>query len=407
MSLSHIIRNEVCTSLMVLLAFFCVAAQEVSARSIERRDTLMTRTGDNVIIPYEYKIEGNRLVINIKPSIICLRSKNLQKYSSKAEYLTVVIFDRKGSFVDAQFSGDVTPEVFTVPSELMYTVSREGYYLLHDNPNMTFHFRDNSKEAKLSFPAFLAYHERKGRYRLIARCGTLEIDVTQQQMRGGVNQQMVGNSNEISSVEIESDNSDITRVLECIANINERLPMEDRLPMTESLEGDVRLLREWKYTVSDPLLKEKVNETLDAYEQKKRELENANAAAVQAQQRKAEEEIKAMNEAEKERQKEETEKNQKRTIWLAIGGAFLAICAFVGNHFLHSYRNKKSQRNMMELQQSMIRRAENATKRRINSKTRSIVVHTTNKVRGNAQRTFDKNAAKIAGKIKNKKNVSI
>jgi hypothetical protein len=361
----------------------------------EARDTLKTRTGDRIIIPYEYTLSGEELTIRFKPALKRLGAENARRYK-KLEELTVILFDRNGAYEDASFSGDLTPEAFMVPASLSYSMSREGYYLLHDSPSMTFRLKEGARDVDIAIPAYLAHHVKKGRYKLIAR-GDLTIKVKAPSSRPSAQPAPVREAVTTSTVEVEADNGDMTRVLDCIANINSRLPQEDRLPMSESLEGDVRLLREWKYTVTNPNLKDKVAETLDAYELKKRQLEDAEAARIRAEQRKAEEEqlraqeeLKEQQEAEAARQQKEAEKNRKKNIWTIIGGAILAAGAFVGNQFLQSFRNKKNQQSMMEMQQTLARRAEDEAKRR----TRSMVQAQAAQVK-KAVRETDKNKKSV------------
>lgn len=378
----------------------------------EGRDTLKTRTGDRLIIPYEYVVSGNDLTVRFRPALKRLGAENARRYK-KLEDLTVIFFDRKGSFKDATFTGNLSPEAFMVPAALSYTMSEEGYYLLHDNPAITFRFRSGVEDVHLSIPAYLAQHVSKGRYKLIARCDDFEFSykapaVRPAQQAGSVTQTVT------TSVEVESDNADMTRVLDCIANINSRLPLEDRLPMSESLEGDVRLLREWKYNVTDPHLKDKVNETLDAYELKKRKLEDAAAAAVQAQQRKAEEEqrkaeeeMKAQQEAQAAQEKEEAEKNQKKNIWTIIIGAVLAGGAVVGNQVLQTLRSKKSQENLMAMQQSMAKQVEDAAKKQFLGSADTPDNKTAKPAQKTAGTATRPAVGKAVGKLKNKKNITI
>lgn len=391
-----------------LLGIFFLLGGYVWGQTEVGRDTLSTRMGDRLIVPYECTSSGDGLILKLKPAIKRLGKENARKYGT-GEDLTVVIFDRKGAYKDATFSGDVTPTAFMVPSLLDYTPSHEGYYLLHESPELSFRFRDGATEAELSLPAFLAYHPKKGKYKLIARCGEMRIVLKGAQgSKAKDSQKEQGKA--VTSIELEVDNSDMTRVLDCIANINARLPQEDRLPMSESLEGDVRLLREWKYSVTDVNLKEKVNETLEAYEQKKRSLEDAAATLAQAEQKRVEEEMKAQSEAEADRQREEEEKGRKRTLWMVIGGIVAAAGAFVGNQVMQTRRNNKNQKNMMDMQQGLMKKAEAEAKRRTVGKARSEMTHAANKARGKAEQTVKDGFGKMVTKSKknnNKKNFSI
>jgi hypothetical protein len=294
-------------------------------------------------------------------------------------------------------------------------MSREGYYLLHDSPTLSFVLRGDADDLELSIPAYLAQHVKKGRYKLISRCGAIRVKVKKPAVSTASPTGASATLETVTStVEIEADNGDVTRVLDCIANINARLPYEDRLPMSESLEGDVRLLREWKYSVSDRNLKDRVTQTLDAYELKKRQLEDAAAAQQRAEQRKieedqrrAEEELKAQTEAEEAKRQEEAEKTRKKNIWMVIGGIIAAAGAFVGNQLLQTSRNRKNQKDMMEMQQSLVKKAEDDAKRRASSIARSQVNRTVNQARRKAEDTVRQGVGKVVGKNKNKKNFTI
>ena len=376
----------------IILLALLLQAGSVSAKEV--RDTLKTRAGDRIIVPYEYSVTDGQMTVHFRPALKRLSEETSRRYR-KQEELTVVIFDRNGSYVDAAFSGDPIPEAFMVPAELSYTVSREGYYLLHESPTLSFALRGDARDVEISIPAYLAQHVKKGRYKLISRCGSIQIKVARP---AAMKSASAGGAPVMetvtSTVEIEADNGDMTRVLDCIANINSRLPYEDRLPMSESLEGDVRLLREWKYSVSDRNLKDRVAQTLDAYEQKKRQLEDAAAAQQRAEQRKieedqrrAEEEMKAQAEAEEAKRQEETEKNRKKNIWMVIGGIIAAAGAFVGNQLLQSSRTRKSQKDMMEMQQSLAKKAEDEALRRAGNIARSEVNRSVDQVRRKAENT--------------------
>lgn len=413
----------------LFILFFLVTPGSLFGKEV--RDTLKTRTGDRIIIPYEYILSGEELTVRFKPALKRLGAENARRYK-KLEELTVVLFDRKGAYEDAAFSGDLTPEAFMVPASLSYSMSREGYYLLHDSPSMSFRLKEGARDVDIAIPAYLAHHVKKGRYKLIARCGDLTIKVKAPSSRPSAQPAPAREAVATSTVEVEADNGDMTRVLDCIANINSRLPQEDRLPMSESLEGDVRLLREWKYTVTDPNLKDKVSETLDAYELKKRQLEDAEAARIRAEQRRAEEEqlraqeeMKEQQEAEAARQQEEAEKNRKKNIWTIIGGVVLAAGAFVGNQALQNLRNKKNQLNMMEMQQTLqknaedaARQAENAAKRKVQGLARAEMNKVQNMAKSETKKVVDqartmakdmagKGKGRVVSKNKNKKSVTI
>lgn len=382
------------------LILCCVTNDDVMAFSKTGCDTLWTRSGDRIIVSYEYSVKGKELSVKLNPAIKRLGEENGRRYRKKEE-LTVIVFDRKGSYNDAVFSGDIIPEAFMVPSVVSYSPSTEGYYLLHESPTIPFRYRNGVSDVDFSFPVYLAYHIKKGRYKLISQCGSLKIKVRIPD-ESSTPRESVRTDATTVTYEIESDNIEITRVLDCIANINARLPQEDRLPMSESIEGDIKLLREWKYNVTDNDLKEKVNNTLDAYEQRKRELEKEEKAAMEAEQKKAEDEMKAQQESELAKQKEDEEKRKKRNVFMIIGGIVAAAGGVAGNHFLQNSRNKKNQKDMVELQQQMMKKVENEAKQKAQAAARTQMREAEKKVRGKSEETIKKSLGKTVDKKNNK-----
>lgn len=400
---------------VAVLLFLC---QPLVAR--EYRDTLRTRSGDLIIVPYSVSIAGDQVAISLRPAIKKLSKQSSTRYRRQDE-LTVVLFDRNGSFLDASFSGE-RPEAFLVPAEVEYNYSEDGFFTLHDSPTLSFRLLNGASGMKMQLPVFLAHHPMRGKYNLIANCGSISVNVSSPVVKQKPQPESQDTYKTVNStIEIESDNTDITRVLDCIGNISKRLPQEDRLPFSESLEGDVRLLRAWQYDVKDRRLKEKINETLDAYEVKKKQLQDAADAAQRAAQAKAAQEQKRIEEEQKAKeaeaeaaQKEEAEKSRKRNVWMVIGGIFSAVLAFLGNQVLQNRRNAKSQKSMMEMQQSITRQAENAAKRRAQSLARSKTNQIIGKTRSAAESAVKnglgnvgKTVGKTVGKAGNKKNFSI
>ena len=124
----------------------------------------------------------------------------------------------------------------------------------------------------------------------------------------------------------------------------------------------------------------------------------------------------------KAKKEEEDGKQKKRTIWMIIGGALLAILLFVGNQVMQSFRNIKTQRSIMQMQQNATRQVTGNAKRRvagiIHNKTHQAMNVTRNKGKTLVQKGVEKtkNAnlkkgntkAKIIGKKTNSnKQVSI
>ena len=155
---------------LVFLTLMLLVPFSLSAR--ESRDTLVTRTGDTFIIPYDVALSGNNVTVTIRPAIKRLGQTLARKYR-KPEELTLVFFDRNGSFQDAVFSGDVSPEAFMVPADTKYSASPDGFFILHDNPAITFVVSDIAHGLSLSIPLFLVHHPSRGKYNLVASFSSL------------------------------------------------------------------------------------------------------------------------------------------------------------------------------------------------------------------------------------------
>ena len=349
-------------------------------------DTLFTSAGDRVIFTYELSRSQSAVTVVFKNPRKTLSDKTLKQYRDR-EKLAVVFFDRTSQSDDIVFSGMV-PEAFMVPSNVNYTPSKDGYFIFfeQDIPTLTFPLRGGG-DFQLDIPAYLAYYKKRGNYQLIGYLGKLSLQAEDPVARTEPAAQEPAPVQTVTTsvVEVEADNGNTLQVLDCIGNILRRLPPQTSLPVSESLQADVEQLRNWKYSITDRQLKQKVDETLDAYEDKLKELQKAQAAEQQAQVEKQQEEARqaAMEQQKKEeelqeKQLEETEKGQKRTIWMVIGGALLAVASFVGNQVMQSVRSKRSQKSMMEMQQSLTRKAEADAKRKVENAIKSQTRKMTN-----------------------------
>ena len=146
---------------------------------------------------------------------------------------------------------------------------------------------------------------------------------------------------------------------------------ETELPFSQSLQMEIYNLRSLKERVNDTEVIERINEVLLDYSNKEHELKNAqNDASLAAQaeeqamaaQQKAEEEAKEKEAEEKARIQEE--KQQKRTLWMIIGGVILGVLGFVGNAVFKHFRDVRNQKSIMQMQESIAKQAEHEAARR-------------------------------------------
>ena len=174
-----------------------------------------------------------------------------------------------------------------------------------------------------------------------------------------------------SGEELEADNEEIARALSSIRLIRQLLASENELPFSQTLQMEIYNLRSLKDRVKDAEVRERINEVLLQCNDKERELKDAQkeaSSAVQAQeqaliaQQKAEEEIRQKEADEKARIQEE--KQQRRTLWMIIGGVILAILAFIGNAIFKHFSDVRNQKSIMEMQESLAKQAEHEASRR-------------------------------------------
>ena len=109
------------------------------------------------------------------------------------------------------------------------------------------------------------------------------------------------------------------------------------------------------------------------------------------------EEAKAKIDESEAKAKEEEKSKKKRNIWMIIGGIMLAILLFVGNQVMQSFRNIRTQRSMMQMQQDAAKRAQNMAR----SKAKSEIRKQTNKVTNQIKKKGQTALRDTANKVKN------
>lgn len=327
------------------------------------KDTLFSPSGDRIIVSYSIQHSGGQVTLRFQGVQKKLGSKNLEKYK-KLDEVAVVMFDRSGNYKDMKFDG-MAPDAFMVPSNLNYSRSSDGYFLLQDEPSMQFSVNSGNK-AQLSIPLYLAHYEGKRHYKVFAKCGNLQLSSTSGAQRkggGGANgggAMMSGGDDgggyetvATTTEEVISDEG-ISPAEEAsirINSINSMLERSTKYPFSDDLTNEVRMLRELRFKVSDPEITSKINQTLEAFETKKQEMEEkadaaagaaaaADKAAAQAQQARADS-LQAAQAA-------QSSKDKKDMMWLIGGIAGLGGLLMVGKQVFQSIKQSKQQKQMME-----------------------------------------------------------
>ncbi len=392
-------------------------------------ETLSSSKGDMVTITYELAYKNGKVTIsfsNVRKTL----GNHGRKYQN-SEDIVVLFFDRKGGYME-DFSGNLIEErPFTIPAGLQYNKpSEDGYFIIGQStpPELTFDMK-TTETVNLSIPVYLAKHPKRGKYEVFQDCGNLVIPIAPE-AAGQTQSGKAGRKTE-SYEYIEEAGTDFEEMAESLINkINTSLEwMEDGSSFGPELISQISTLKDLKPKISNRKLLREIDETIVACDAKREELKRQ---AEQQESAKRQEEAKAQENAmelqlymnctdtvnclhyleiygekgehsaqikeklEKLREQKKTAdaKQKKRTIWMIIGGGLMAVLLFVGNQAMQSFRNIRTQRSIMEMQQDVTKRAAGtATKRAkslIHNKTHQAVNATRNKGRDLTQKGIEK-----------------
>lgn len=382
----------------------------VLASAKQVKDTIYTRQNDQIILTYDIAVNGNDISLKIdnKPRII--PSDNLRKAcKGDLNLLKVVLFDRVGDFGKVKWLG-MSPTAFTVPSGLSYDKSSEGFYILGESAPISF-VKKVADKRDINFPLYVAVYEKKQTYKL--------VDSTTHPLKVVIGKASSGNNRTVrtgteteriaiqTSEELEADNEDVAKALSSIHMIRQLLASETEFPFSQTLQMEIYNLRSLKDRVKDTDVIERINEVLLSCNDKERELKESQKEASLAAQAQEQALIAQQKAAEEARQKEaeekariQEEKQQKRTLWMIIGGVILAILAFIGNAIFKHFRDVRNQKSIVEMQESLAKQAEHEASRR----SREIV-------RNKAHQVANKGKSKMRESLQNtdktKKNTKI
>ena len=338
----------------------CLAAVFVSSTltlAKDVKDTLYSTNGDRVILNYNMTRDGGQVTVKFNNILKKLGQRTQDKYK-KLDEIAVVIFDRTGNYRDLKFDGQ-TPSAFMVPSNITYTPSSDGYYLLQENPVLQFTVKD--EDAQLSIPLYLAHYEGKRHYKVFGQCGTLQLKPKANKTRSAAGG--IGNGSDGSEVGAETITTEeltdegLSPTDEAairISSVMSMLEKAKKLPFSEELTHEASMLRELRFKVTDDEVSKQIAQTLDAYDNKKQELEAQaetaqNAAAAQAAQKA--QEAKALTDSLSAASALQAAKDKKEIMWLVGGLGGLALLIFGGKQVIQTIKNnqlQKAQRQMME-----------------------------------------------------------
>lgn len=388
-----------------VLLFACVS---VWAREVT--DTLESSKRDRVIVTYDITQNNGQITIKFLSVNKKLGRTYREKYK-KLDEIAILFFDRTGNYEDnMEFSG-INTDAFMIPKEVKYKVSKDGYFLLNDKPTLSMELK-SGENAELSIPFFIAHYEGKHRYKVFSRCEDLKINLSKKKsVRVPEVSTQLSKTQTITSQE-EIDGTDVDEAVanSLINRISALLAEQEEYPFSDELKQAISSLREISYRPIDSNLSSRIGEVLSACNSKEKELkaeakaaEDAAAKNAELQAKLAEEQALARQDSIATAAQQKAEAERKQNIWLIIGGAILAIFAFVGNLTYQNFRNAKNRKSIEEMQQNAIKRAEDEAKRRARNMTQSQI----NRVQGETRRKTRSAINEGIGKIRRKGNKGI
>ena len=342
-------------------AFFLLLTCSMVLSAKEMKDTLFSAHGDRIIVGYSQSLSGGQLGIRFNSVQKKLSESNLKKYK-KLDEVAVVIFDRTGNYRDIKFDG-MTPSTFMVPSDIHYSTSSDGYFLLNDNPSLQ--FTVTSDKSELSIPLYLAHYEGKKHYKVFAQCGTLKIKA---KASGGGAAAGGGGAGQQGDVVISSEeliDEGVSPVDEAAIRINSMKQMLEsvtKFPFPEELTHEASMLRELRFKITDETVTKQINDALAEYDKKKQELEqqsDAGQAAAAAQAQAQAQAAQARQDSIQAAQAEAASKDKKNMMWLIGGIAGLFALLMGGKQIFQTIKNNKMQKMQQMMQQQMMQNIQN------------------------------------------------
>ena len=347
-----------------LVLFIAAFLTGLPCKAKEKIDTLYSSSGDRIILNYGITQNGGQITVKFGTVHKKLGQRNLSKYK-KLNEVAVVMFDRTGNYREIKFDGMGT-EAFMVPSNLNYSRSQDGYFLLQDEPTLSFSLTSGNK-AQVNIPLYLAHYEGKRHYKVFAKCGNLVIESKAGQGKKGrpaaggrVIESDEGGYESVSSVEEEVVDGGVSPIDEAsirITTINSLLERATKLPLSEDLTHEVQMLKELRFKVTDPAVTAQISQVLESYENKKQELEqkaDASAKAEQAAQEAKAQQALARSDSLNALQALQAAKDKKDLLWVILGIVGSALAFLGGKQVYQQWCMKKMQKNMMDSMKNMM-----------------------------------------------------
>ena len=412
-----------------LIGFLFASAEEV---------TLQSSVGHRVTVYYDLIIDNDNVSIRFNNVNV---EKSLEAGHEKKD-IKVLFFEKNGGFGEDKFLSDIEPEILRVSSDKMeYQSSQEGYVILNESPELRLKLL--VQKAQLSIPIYLAYYEKKHTYKVFANCKSLVIPLAQKQKpphpvqpqdNPGKNAPTYETRTRTitipEEIEVPGELSDSETALLFVARVENLLEQCSGTELPDGLASDIEKLRGYQLTIQDEKVRQSINEVLQRYAQIQNDIrDNASSMATQEKEKALVDDVQDklnylkdrldnidnLSDSDVARLKEEAAELRKQSfavkdkelanqmtemanrcdeevkkiedakkrqnIWMIIGGILLAILMFVGNQMFQHFRNIRNQKSIEDMQNKMVRRAEDDAKRRAHNMVRSNVNRVQNAAR--------------------------
>lgn len=354
-----------------ILLFF---STDLCAREVT--DTLMSTKNDRVIVTYDIAQSDGQFTIRFISANKSLGRTYKDKYRNKLDELDIAFFDRIGKYSErTEFSG-INTEAFMVPSNTGYKSSADGFFLVKDNPSLTFALQ-STEATELKIPLFLVHYEKKHRYKVLSRCDDLIVPLKRKATKATNRIETRQVTQTVTSQEeVDTELTEAEEAAILIERIEKLLDLQDGPEFSSDLQQAISRLNGLR--VKDRGLSSQIDAVLSVCNQKEKELKGI--AQEKADQKAQEEALLAKEEADREKarqdsilaeQQRKVEEDKKQNRWLMIGGTILALLGFTGNKVFQYFQNEKKEKRFSEMQENAIKRAESEAKRRARDLARS------------------------------------
>lgn len=381
------------------------------------KEKLKTRAGDEIEVRYDMTESDGEVALTFQTPRVSLAtygSKLKEDFKGNAGNIKVVLFEKKFIPDKTKFEGGF--DTYSVPVGLKKVSDNpDGYYIFGESPSLEFS-RNKAGPVDIVLPLYVAIYKSKGKYKVYEQLTPSLVIKTGMRHSTGGQKDSEGPAENITTrtslkyieetVEVEDGENDIIlQISDCMNTIRKLLSQQTESPFSPILTGEIQKLQTLSSQVKDKEVRERIAELMVECNERDLELkENAKAEA-----RTAAEKDKAEMKAEAEEQKKEAEqqaliqeeKQKKRTLWMIIGGALLAVVAFVGNAVFRHFRDIRNQKSVQAMQDSIMRQAQGEATRRsrevIRNKAHQMVNKGKNKMRQAATDAAARRKDKISG----------